>query len=164
MEQSLRGQNQRAKRVGARHDLTMEQWLETLRYFDYKCAYCGGNYEVIEHYLPVHKAGKTVSNCVPACFSCNVMKDKYGQDLSFYQKENVIRFIESKGVKIYFHIHKYQAIKKDYVILYCQDCRNRLDVPGLSLDDAQKYIDEYFTNIGYAYVETCESLENIVRS
>jgi hypothetical protein len=39
-----------------------------------------------------------------------------------------------------------------------------LDVPGLSLDDAQKYIDEYFTNTGYAYVETSESLENIVRS
>jgi hypothetical protein len=61
----------------------MEQWLETLEYFDYKCAYCGGNYEVIEHYLPNHKAGTTVSNCVPACSSCNVMKDKYGHDLSF---------------------------------------------------------------------------------
>jgi hypothetical protein len=159
MAQSLRGQNQRAKRAGARHDLTMEQWLETLRYFDYKCAYCGGNYEVIEHYIPVHKAGTTVSNCVPACFSCNSIKDKYGHDLSFYQKENVIRFIESKGVKIHFHIHKYQAIKKDYVVLYCKDCENSLDVPGLSLDDAQKYIDQYFANTGYAYVDQCESLE-----
>jgi hypothetical protein len=36
IEQSLRGQNQRAKQAGARHDLTMEQWLETLEYFDHK--------------------------------------------------------------------------------------------------------------------------------
>jgi len=67
MEQNLHGQNQRAKQVGARHDLTMEQWLETLEYFDHKCAYCGGEYQVIEHYLPVSTAGTTVSNCVPAC-------------------------------------------------------------------------------------------------
>lgn len=154
MEQRLRAHNEGAKRAGTRHDLTMEQWLETLEYFDYKCAYCGGNYEVIEHYLPNHKAGTTVSNCVPACSSCNVMKDKYGHDLSFYQNENVIRFIESKGVKISFHIYKYQALKKDYVILYCEGCGESLDVPGLSIDKAQAYIDQYFVNTGYAYIES----------
>jgi hypothetical protein len=47
LEQRLRGQNQRAKQAGARHDLTMEQWLETLEYFDHKCAYCGGEYQLI---------------------------------------------------------------------------------------------------------------------
>jgi 5-methylcytosine-specific restriction endonuclease McrA len=93
MEQRLRGQNQRAKQVGARHDLTLEQWLETLKYFDYKCAYCGVEYEVIEHYWPIYKAGTTVSNCIPACLRCNLHKDKQGHDLSFYQNENVIRFI-----------------------------------------------------------------------
>ncbi|MDO8754974.1 MAG: hypothetical protein Q7J80_13840, partial [Anaerolineales bacterium] len=57
MEERLRGQNQRAKQAGARHDLTMEQWLETLEYFEHQCAYCGKmDYEVIEHYLPVHIA------------------------------------------------------------------------------------------------------------
>jgi 5-methylcytosine-specific restriction endonuclease McrA len=118
MEQRLRNINEAAKRADARHDLTMEQWLETLEFFDYKCAYCGGDYEVIEHYLSIRKAGTTVSNCVPACFSCNVMKDKYGHDLSFYQNEKVIRFIESKGVKIRFHIHKFIARKEKYVILF----------------------------------------------
>ncbi len=153
MEQNLRGQNQRAKQAGARHDLTMEQWLETLKYFDYRCAYCGGEYEVIEHYLPVYKAGTTVSNCVPACLHCNNMKDRKRHDLSFYQNEDVIRFIESKGVKIQFHIHKYKALKKDYMILYCEDCGNRWDVPGLSIDEAQQYIDQNFANTGYAYIE-----------
>ena len=70
MDKSLRVQNQRAKQAGARHDLTMEQWLETLEYFDHKCAYCGGEYQMIEHYLPIYKAGTTVSNCVlPVCIA-----------------------------------------------------------------------------------------------
>ncbi len=136
MEQRLRGQNNRARQAGARHDLTMAQWLETLEYFDHKCAYCGGVYEVIEHYLPAYQGGTTVNNCIPACLKCNIMKDKQGHDLSFYQRGNVIKFIESKGVKISFHMHKYEA----------------LDVPGLSIDDAQAYIDQYFSNTGYAYI------------
>ena len=152
MEQSLRGQNQRAKQAGARHDLTMEQWLETLAYFDHKCAYCGGEYQVIEHYLPIYKAGTTVSNCIPACLHCNIMKDRKGHDLSFYQNEDVIRFIESKGVKILFHIHKYKALKEVYVILYCEGCGVRLTVPGLGMDEAKAYIDQYFHNTGYAYI------------
>lgn len=67
MEERLRGQNQRANQAGAKHDLTMEQWLETLEHFDYKCAYCGGEYEVIEHYFPIHNAGTTVSKCKERC-------------------------------------------------------------------------------------------------
>jgi hypothetical protein len=129
----------------------MEQWIETLEYFDYTCAYCGGDYEVLEHYLPIYKAGTTASNCVPACLHCNIMKDRQGHDLSFYQNENVINFIESKGVKISFHIHQYTARIKDYVILCCDSCGTTLDVPGLSMDDAQEYIDRYFSNTEFAF-------------
>jgi hypothetical protein len=152
MEQKLRGQNQRAKQVGARHDLTIEQWLETLEYFDNKCAYCGGDYQVIEHYLPIHIAGTTVSNCVPACLHCNIMKDKQGHDLSFYQIKNVLQFIERKGVKIQFHIHQYHARMEDHVTLYCEGCGSKLTVPGLGLDQASEYIDHYFINTGYAFI------------
>src|SRR6185369_1172538 len=133
LEQRLRGQNQRAQKAGAKHDLTMEQWLETLYYFDYKCAYCGGPYEVIEHYLPIHQAGTTASNCVPACLHCNLMKDRKSHDLTFYQKQNVIQFIESKGVKIKFHVQQYLARVEDYVILCCEGCGTRLTVQGLSM-------------------------------
>jgi hypothetical protein len=126
-----------------------KQWLE---YFDHKCAYCGGEYEVIEHYLPIYKAGTTGSNCVPACLHCNIMKDRKNHDLSFYQNENVIRFIADKGVKIGFHTHKYQALKEDFVILYCEGCGLRLTAPGLSIDEAQAYIAQFFENTGYAYI------------
>jgi hypothetical protein len=153
MEQRLRGQNQRAKQAGARHDLTMGQWLKTLEYFDHKCAYCGREYEVIEHYLPIHVAGTTESNCVPACLHCNVMKDRKNHDLLFYQNENVLRFIASKGVQIRLHIHEYKARKEDYTVLYCESCRSTVTVPGLSLDEAQVYIDQFFINTGYAYIE-----------
>jgi hypothetical protein len=152
MEQRLHGQNQRAKQAGARHDLTMAQWLETLEYFDYKCAYCGEEYEVIEHYLPVHQAGTTVSNCVPACLHCNIMKDRKNHDLAFYQNKNVIHFLESKGIKISFHVHNYIALKKEYVILHCEGCGENIHIPGLAIEDAKAYIDQFFSNTGYAYV------------
>lgn len=153
LEERLRGQNQRAKQAGARHDLTIEQWLETLDYFDHKCAYCGREWEVIEHYLPVHKAGTTVSNCVPACLRCNVMKDSQNHDLSFYQNRRVLMFLESKGVRISFHIHVFKVVKKEYVILACDSCGLKLDVPGLSLEEASEYIGSFFKNSGYAFID-----------
>jgi hypothetical protein len=154
MAQKIRGQNQRAKQAGARHDLTLEQWLETLEYFNHKCAYCSWrDYEFIEHYLPVSVAGTTVGNCVPACASCNALKDAKNHKLTLYQNERVLAFLESKGVKIAFHIHEYKATKEEYVILYCEGCRNRIDVPGLSPCEAEIYIEQYFSNTGYAYQE-----------
>jgi len=152
MEQRLCGQNQRAKQQGAKHNLTMEQWLETLEYFDYKCAYCGGENEVIEHYLLIYKTGTTVSNCVPTCLQCNIMKDKQTHDLSLYQNKNILQFIESKGVKISFHVHTYEARKKEHVILYCGGCGNKVDVPDLSIEDANAYIDQFFSSTGYSYI------------
>ena len=153
MEQQIRGQNQRARQEGARHDLTPEQWLETLEYFNHKCAYCGKrDYEFIEHYLPVRVAGTTVCNCVPACASCNVLKDAKNHKLTLYQNERVLAFLESKGVKIAFHVHEYKAAKESYVILYCEGCRDRIAAPGLQFEDAEKYINEFFANTGYAYI------------
>ena len=153
IEQRVHGQNQRAKQAGARHDLTVEQWLETLEYFNYKCAYCGEKeYEFIEHYLPVRDAGTTVSNCVPACAMCNAFKDAKNHKLTLYQTERVLVFIESKGVTIAFHIHNYKAIQEEFVVLYCEGCGDKLTIPGLGFDDAQDYISSFLSNTGYAYV------------
>jgi len=154
MEQLIRGQNQWAKQAGVRHDLTLEQWQETLDYFGHKCAYCGERkYEIIEHYLPVRIAGTTVSNCVPACAKCNALKDSQNHSLSLYQNERVLSFIESKGVKIKFHIHEYIAVRKEHVILVCESCGNKVDVPGLAIEKAQEYISEFYQNTGTAYIE-----------
>jgi len=153
IEQLVHGQNQRAKQAGARHDLTVEQWLETLEYFNYKCAYCSKNdYEFIEHYLPVQTTGTTVSNCVPACANCNALKDAKNHKLTLYQIERVLAFIESKGIKIGFHIHNFMAIKEVHVILTCEGCGLRLNIPGLAPENAEDYINEFFSNTGYAFI------------
>ncbi len=55
--------------------LNLIAWICTLTYFQWRCAYCGGPYHLIEHYIPiVHGGGTTWSNCVPACRSCNGRK------------------------------------------------------------------------------------------
>lgn len=60
--------------------------------------------------------------------------------------------MESNGVKIGFHIHEYTAIKNEYVILCCKSWGLKLDTPGLALEKAQDYIDEFLSNTGYAYI------------
>jgi len=64
------------------------EWLETLKLFDNKCAYCGSNHTklISEHVVPLSKDGKdTIDNLVPACESCN--GHKYNHDMSTWYKE-----------------------------------------------------------------------------
>lgn len=69
--------------------LTFDEWMATLEYFQFKCAYCGGKYQVLEHVDCVRFSGTTKANCVPACNSCNARKyDRpvWGWDLPEYSK------------------------------------------------------------------------------
>lgn len=65
-----------AKRLGLPATLTLPEWIETLNYFEWKCAYCCKNsYEVLEHVQPMIAGGGTTAfNCVPACARCNLLK------------------------------------------------------------------------------------------
>lgn len=56
--------------------LTLQEWLQTLQDFNYRCAYCQQQpYEVLEHFIPLAAGGgTTASNCVPACRQCNAHK------------------------------------------------------------------------------------------
>jgi 5-methylcytosine-specific restriction endonuclease McrA len=66
--------------------LTLPQWITTLDYFDWTCAYCLKQpYELMEHFIPVSMrhsyhpyatiiGGTTIKNCVPACYDCNGLK------------------------------------------------------------------------------------------
>lgn len=66
----------RAVESGLPATLTLEQWLATLDYFEWMCAYCRVKpYKVLEHFIPVVlDGGTTVDNCVPACILCNSRK------------------------------------------------------------------------------------------
>jgi HNH endonuclease len=66
----------RARKARTAATLTLPEWIETLRRFNYRCAYCEeGSYEVLEHYVPISQGGGTTTeNCVPACRKCNAQK------------------------------------------------------------------------------------------
>jgi hypothetical protein len=81
------------------------------------------------------------------------LKDAKNHSLALYQNERVLTFLKSQGVKIAFHIHEYVAIKKEYVILVCNGCGNKLHAPGLAMENAQEYIDTFQSNMGYAYLD-----------
>jgi len=89
----VRANVRRAVAAGQAATLTLEEWLNKLDLYDWLCAYCGGSYEELEHYVPLaydgeptadlaYDRGTTVDNCVPACASCNDVKgSKHPEDL-----------------------------------------------------------------------------------
>ena len=60
--------------------LTSKEWLDILEEYNYRCAYCGiefdcENLPTKDHILPISKGGNNVKeNIVPACKSCNSKK------------------------------------------------------------------------------------------
>jgi len=64
-----------AIRAGVESTLTLNEWLEVLKSYQYQCAYCPSPYESMDHYIPFKLGGANVKeNVVPACLACN--KDK----------------------------------------------------------------------------------------
>ncbi len=51
-----------------------DNWNNTCAFFGNRCAYCGGNWFVVEHIVPRSCGGGDDANCVPACFRCNNIK------------------------------------------------------------------------------------------
>ena len=60
--------------------LTSQEWLNILEVYNYRCAYCGCEFEVEnmptkDHVIPISKGGHNVKeNIVPTCQSCNSKK------------------------------------------------------------------------------------------
>jgi len=64
-----------AKKAGVEYTLTYNQWMQTLEDYNYKCAYCGNDYYILEHFRPIrYGGGTTAKNCIPACIVCNTRK------------------------------------------------------------------------------------------
>jgi 5-methylcytosine-specific restriction endonuclease McrA len=84
----------RANRLKLKASLTFKQWLATLDYFDWECAYCLKGFSCLEHYIPLSLNGGTTSgNCLPACDSCNAKKNNHHPDQldSIFPAENLAR-------------------------------------------------------------------------
>lgn len=60
--------------------LTSQEWEDILEKYNYKCAYCGiefncENLPTYDHFIPLSRGGhNTKENIVPACRSCNAKK------------------------------------------------------------------------------------------
>jgi 5-methylcytosine-specific restriction endonuclease McrA len=60
--------------------LTAQEWIDILKQYKFKCAYCGKEFtlfdrETRDHIIPISKGGDNVKeNIVPACRSCNSKK------------------------------------------------------------------------------------------
>lgn len=86
--------NQRVKELKLESGLTLSQWLATLDYFEWKCAYCKRGFAGIEHFLPISlNGGTTANNCLPSCQNCNHRKhDRHPDQLdSIFPAENLAR-------------------------------------------------------------------------
>lgn len=66
-----------AKIRGGGKNITKKQWLELLKKYKNRCAYCGDtiNKLTIDHDIPISRGGKNeIKNIVPACYKCNIRK------------------------------------------------------------------------------------------
>ena len=71
----VRNNNSRTSKLGLPSTLKLKEWLTILDKYNYKCFYCGGNYQELDHVIAVRKGGGTTrDNVVPCCHSCNMKK------------------------------------------------------------------------------------------
>lgn len=87
----------RARRGGDCY-ITLEQWLELLRFHNFRCVYCGvlltKKNRSMDHKIPLVRGGNNeIANLVPACFTCNVRKNRMTYD------EFIVYLTDSKDVK-----------------------------------------------------------------
>lgn len=84
-QQAVRKQLSRAWSIGQAATLTVDEWSETLTYFQARCAFNAEHpYKVIEHFIPIALGGGTTAfNCIPACNLCNAIKgDKHPAEIT----------------------------------------------------------------------------------
>ena len=101
----------RALKLGNGGSYTKSQWLDTLEYFDYKCAYTGECIKHschVEHIVPISKGGTSyIWNLVPSTASANLSKQN--RDMEEWYREQEY-FCEERLNKIYEY-QKYMAAK-----------------------------------------------------
>ena len=71
----VEAQLRRARTLHAEATLTLIDWLTTLEYFHWQCAYCESKpFRVMSHFIRLPPGGTTPDNCVPACYGCRACR------------------------------------------------------------------------------------------
>lgn len=98
----------RSLQVGAPiNDFTKQDWKESLKHFNYRCAYCDSTEHLEqEHIRPLTRGGShTKSNIIPACRSCNSSKrqstlEEWYHNQPFYSKEREMKILSWMGCRV----------------------------------------------------------------
>jgi len=73
----VRRHRRRAQKRGLAATLTPMQWLRTLQAYEWRCAYCRGRFETLDHVVPLRLGGGTTAeNCVPCCLEHNQARER----------------------------------------------------------------------------------------
>ena len=74
--QRVRTQKYRARQIGEPETLTVGEWIQTLKAFNFHCAHCQkAPIQAMDHFIPLgYGIGTTKENCVPSCYKCNGKK------------------------------------------------------------------------------------------
>lgn len=97
-------QQYRSKKKQLVCTLTLEQWEDTKRQFDNKCAYCGRDLPLAQdHFIAVWNGGHfTQENILPACTSCNTSKSnrnfsEWYPTYRYYSEERMKNILDYLG-------------------------------------------------------------------
>ena len=96
------------RRSNKNHDISEQEWLECLDYFNFSCAYCGLTEEehIERHSQQLHKEHvehegvNDITNCVPSCKVCNggkwesELNEWYNSENSIYSKQRYNRIVK----------------------------------------------------------------------
>lgn len=69
--------NRRARKRNLPNTLTRQEWINCLSYWRNKCAYCEGEAQHADHFIPLSQKecpGTVVENMLPSCAKCNLTK------------------------------------------------------------------------------------------
>lgn len=111
-------QTRRARVRELVHDLTEQEWHETIKYFDNSCAYCGERNCKLEqeHIVPVTSGGGyTKSNIVPSCKTCN--SSKHDTELVAWYK-NQDAYSEKRLLKVIEFSETYRQSRNSNKMIY----------------------------------------------
>ncbi|WP_431785816.1 HNH endonuclease [Paenibacillus lactis] len=115
----------RGRKATKVHTISEFEWNDCKRYFNFECAYCGLRYD--DHFVKRNniiiksdfhkehlddKGPNDLSNCIPACKSCNSQKWAFGFD-EWYNDNNK-HFSEERLEKILKWINEDH---KQYIII-----------------------------------------------
>lgn len=77
------------KRRNTIQKFTKQQLEQRMSVFGFRCAYCGGSFDHIDHVKPISKGGPhCLSNLRPSCKRCNLQK--HNKSLSDWKSPNHI--------------------------------------------------------------------------